>query len=113
MSGPDCMWCGQTIHAHSESGPAAKTPCGMLKRGFVAEKPADKRSVGDVPAPKRQQIDALDQETLTMLRLAVNAERAAVVKYLRARAAEQFRGGTRAYLLNDSADAIEKGEHLK
>lgn len=48
MSGPDCVWCGMTIDAHREQGPAAKTPCGMLKRGF---KPITQTSVGDVPAP--------------------------------------------------------------
>lgn len=52
MSGPDCVWCGMTIDAHRESGVVAKTPCGMLKHGFVAATPEKQRSVGNVLAPR-------------------------------------------------------------
>jgi hypothetical protein len=59
VSGPDCVWCGMTIDAHREQGPAAKTPCGMLKRGF---KPITQTSVGDVPAPMKTIEQAMAEE---------------------------------------------------
>lgn len=52
---PECVWCGQTMAGHRDSGPMAKMPCGGLKRGFIAEigsKLFSETSVGDVPAPK-------------------------------------------------------------
>lgn len=84
-----CKWCGLTRDEHVTAHPnglRAKTPCGLLKSGFVA-------AIVAKPAISR---DAA-------------AERAAVVKYLRRVAVGQPNDAHR--LLFDITYAIEHGEH--
>ena len=118
-----------TIDAHREQGPAAKTPCGMLKRGF---KPITQTSVGDVPAPKflddkefmsrvsarmtqagYSESDAMRIVHADMQNDAVKLERAAVVKYLRNVAEAAFTNMHPAMALRSASECIEQEDHLK
>lgn len=134
MSGPDCVWCGMTINAHREHGPAAKTPCGMLKRGFVAAAPEKQRITGEVAAPlvenecckckakliRRSKSDSyICDDCFDILQsdggeeaLAVKLERAATVKYLRAMAENPVFAIRAQAALRCAATDIEKGEHI-
>ena len=86
-----CKWCGCTRDEHVTAHPnglRAKTPCGLLKSGFVA-------AIVAKPVITR---DAA-------------AERAAVVKYLRGGLA--IAQGLEFMTLQYVADAIERGEHVR
>lgn len=129
------MWCGMTIDAHRESGLVAKTPCGMLKRGFVAAEPAKQRSTGEVAAPDsrtvldcpcaspcttsaackaRQEFNATLSGSLDLVeKLATSVERVAVVQYLRRMSKSEALPWAAECALARHADAIEKGEHCK